>query len=78
MSLLAREQRILGEIERELASSRPRVDVLTDSPSPWATAGCYHWVFEFPALVDPLFPCQGRPGLWVPPATIAARLAGVV
>jgi len=53
-------------------------DVLTDSPSPWATAGWYHWVFEFPAPVDPLIPCRGRPGLWVPPAAVAERLAGVI
>jgi len=53
-------------------------DVLTDSSSPWATAGWYHWVFEFPAPVDPLIPCRGRPGLWVPPATVAERLSGVV
>ncbi len=53
-------------------------DVLTDSPSPWATAGLYHWAFEFPAPVDPLVPCRGRPGLWVPPAAVAERLTGVV
>ena len=53
-------------------------DVLTDSPSPWATAGWYHWVFEFPAPVDPLIPCRGRPGLWVPPAAVAERLAGII
>jgi ASCH domain len=52
-------------------------DVLTDSPSPWATAGLYHWAFEFPAPVDPLVPCRGRPGLWVPPVAVAERLTGV-
>jgi ASCH domain len=46
-------------------------DILTDSPSPWAAVGWHHWVFEFPAPVDPLIPCRGRPGLWVPPATVA-------
>ena len=53
-------------------------DVLTDLPSPWATTGWYHWVFEFPAPVDPLIPCRGRPGLWVPPAAVAERLAGII
>lgn len=54
------------------------IDVLTDSPSPWAAAGRYHWVFEFPSPVDPPIPCRGRPGLWVPPAALADRLTGVV
>jgi len=53
-------------------------DVLTDSPSPWAAVGSYHWVFEFPAAVDPFIPCRGRPGLWIPPADVAERLAGFV
>lgn len=53
-------------------------DVLTDSPSPWATAGWYQWVFEFPSPVDPLIPCRGRPGLWAPPAAVAERLAEVI
>jgi ASCH domain len=52
-------------------------DVLTDSPSPWATRGLYNWVFEFPAPIDPLVPCRGRPGLWVPPVAVAERLTGV-
>ncbi len=53
-------------------------DVLTDSRSPWAAAGRYHWVFEFPSPIDPAIPCRGRPGLWVPPAAVAERLAGIV
>ena len=53
-------------------------DVVTDSPSPWAAAGCYHWVLEFPAPVDPVISCRGRPGLWIPPAALADRLAGVI
>jgi ASCH domain len=53
-------------------------DVLTDSPSRWATAGSYHWVMEFPSPVDPLVPCRGRPGLWVPPAAVTDRLTGLV
>ena len=28
--------------------------------------------------VDPLFPCRGRPGLWIPPATVEERLVGVI
>lgn len=35
-------------------------------------------MFEFSVPVDPLIPCRGRPGLWVPPAAVAERLAGVV
>jgi hypothetical protein len=54
------------------------VDILTDSCSPWAATGWYHWVFEFPSPVDPAVPCRGRPGLWVPPAAVAERLAGTV
>ena len=54
------------------------IDVLTDSASPWAVAGRYHWVFEFPAPVDPLIPCRGRPSLRVPPAAAAGRLTGLV
>jgi len=53
-------------------------DVLIDSPSPWAAVGCYHWVFEFPAPVDSVIPCRGRPGLWVPPPIVAQKLAGIV
>ena len=53
-------------------------DILTDSPSPWATARWYHWVFEFPSPVDPPIPCRGRPGLWLPPAAVAERLAGII
>ena len=53
-------------------------DVLTDSRSPWATAGWYNWAFEFPAPIDPPIPCRGRPGLWVPPAAVAERLAVIV
>ncbi len=53
-------------------------DVLTDSPSPWATAGRYHWALEFPEPIDPPIPCRGRPGLWVPPPVVAERLAGVI
>jgi len=53
-------------------------DVLTDSRSPWATAGWYNWAFEFPSPIDPPIPCRGRPGLWVPPAAVAERLAGIV
>ena len=53
-------------------------DILTDSRSPWATAGWYHWMFEFAAPVDPAIPCLGRPGLWVPPAGVADRLAGII
>jgi hypothetical protein len=52
-------------------------DVLTDSPSPWATTGWYHWVLEFPAPVDPPIPCPGRPGLWIPPRTLTERLTGI-
>lgn len=37
-------------------------DVLTDSPSPWAKVGWYHWVFEFPWPVDPAIPCHSLPG----------------
>ena len=53
-------------------------DVLTDSPSSWASVGCYHWVFEFAAPVDPVIPCRGRPGLWVPPAAVAEKVAEIV
>jgi hypothetical protein len=53
-------------------------DILTDSPSPWAVPGCYHWKLEFPSPVDPPFPCLGRPGLWVPPAAAADSLSGVL
>jgi len=53
-------------------------EILTDSPSSWATARWYHWVFEFPSPVDPPIPCRGRPGLWAPPAAVAERLAGVI
>jgi hypothetical protein len=53
-------------------------DVLTDSPRPWAAAGWYHWVFEFPAPVDPVIPCRGHPGLWVPPADVTERLTGIL
>jgi len=53
-------------------------DILTDSPSPWAIAGWYHWAFEFPAPVDPHIPCVGRPGLWIPSATVSERLAGLI
>ena len=53
-------------------------DILTDSPSPWAAVGWHHWVFEFPAPVDPPIPCRGRPGLWIPPAAVSERLAGVI
>jgi hypothetical protein len=53
-------------------------DVLTDSPSQWAAARCYHWVLEFPAPVDPAVPCPGRPGLWAPPAAVLRRLAGLI
>ena len=52
-------------------------DVLTDSPSPWALPGWYHWVLEFPAPVAHI-PCRGRPGLWVPPAAAAERLTGII
>ena len=51
-------------------------DVLTDSRSPWAAAGRYHWVFEFPSPIDPAIPCRGRPGLWVPPAAVAENWPG--
>jgi hypothetical protein len=53
-------------------------DIRTDSPSPWAAAGCYHWVFEFPSPLTPPVPYRGRPGLWVPPAAVTERLTGVV
>ena len=53
-------------------------DVLTDSPSPWALAGWYHWVLEFPAAFDPPFAWRGRPGLWVPPVAATNNLTGVV
>lgn len=51
-------------------------DVLTDSPSPWAAVGGYHWVFEFPSPVVPFIPCRGHRGLWIPPATVTEKLAG--
>lgn len=53
-------------------------DIMTDSPSPWAVPGCYHWQLEFPSPVDPPFPCPGRPGLWVPPAAAADSLSDVL
>jgi hypothetical protein len=42
------------------------VDVLTDSASPWALPGWYHWLLEFPEPIDPPVPCRGRQGLWTP------------
>jgi hypothetical protein len=53
-------------------------DILTDSPSPWAQPGCYHWMLESPAPVDPPVPCQGRQGRWNPPDTAAEAVAGLL
>ena len=53
------------------------VDVLMDSPSPWALPGWYHWLLEFPEPIDPPIPCRGRQGLWRPPRSVLDRLAAV-
>jgi len=53
-------------------------DILTDSPSRWAQPGCYHWILESPAPVDPPIPCQGRQGLWNPPHAAAEVVADLL
>lgn len=41
------------------------VDVVKDSPSPWAQRGAYHWVLEKPVVLDtPVLQVKGRLGLW--------------
>jgi hypothetical protein len=50
-------------------------EIRADSPSPWAMAGQYNWVLEFPAPIDPPVPARGRPGLWPAPADVVAGLA---
>lgn len=53
-------------------------DILTDSPSRWALPGWYHWAFEFPSPIDPPIPHRGRPGLWVPPASVVQALRDIL
>jgi ASCH domain len=53
-------------------------DVLTDSPSRWASPGWYHWVLEFPHPIDPPVPHRGRPGLWAAPSAVVEALDGIL
>lgn len=41
------------------------VDVVTDSLSPWAIPGCWHWIFEDPEPL-PFVPLRGQLGLFDP------------
>lgn len=41
-------------------------DVVSDSSSKWADAGCYHWVLGDPIVFTRPVPCRGLLGLWVP------------
>lgn len=41
------------------------VDVVKNSPSPWAIDGQYHWILKNPTpLKDPIRQVKGRLGLW--------------
>jgi hypothetical protein len=53
-------------------------DVLTDSPSRWASPGCYHWVLEFPSPIEPAIPHRGQQRLWTPPAAVVEAVAEVL
>ena len=53
-------------------------DVLTDSPSQWASPGWCHWVFELPSPIDPPIPQRGRPGLWTPPPAVVQAVQDIL
>jgi hypothetical protein len=40
------------------------IDVVDDSPSPWAVADSWHWLLGNVRLVDPPVPAIGSLGLW--------------
>jgi ASCH domain len=46
-----------------------------DGPcTPWSITGMHHWVLDdVTALAQPV-PCQGRLGLWVPPAELLQQI----
>lgn len=48
---------IVGEVDL--------VDIVRDSASPWANAGCYHWILQNAVLYDkPILSVQGKLGIW--------------
>jgi hypothetical protein len=63
------------------AMTYPAVRALTirqPPPSRWAQAHRFHWIFQFPAPVDPPVRCSGMPGLWRPPHAAAEAVADLL
>lgn len=56
----------LGRYRAAIIGHVELVDVVTDSPSPWAEPGQWHWVVRDPAWFPDPIPCTGRLGLWDP------------
>lgn len=54
---LLKSQSIIGYVDV--------VDIVKDSPSPWAIEGQYHWILKNPTpLENPIRQVKGRLGLW--------------
>lgn len=48
------------------------VGCCTNSSSPWAAAGMWHWLLADPVPFAEPIPCRGMLGLWTPPAEAMA------
>jgi hypothetical protein len=53
------------------------VDVVTDSASPWAMEGHYHWILASPRPCTPV-PADGKLSLWAPTAEAWSAVEGTL